>query len=994
MRFSDVPHFILKEFIIRSFEISGQLGEIVREAGDDLINPDFIFKNRTGVEWQNTDGFVWSSAGNQETWFTDSYLIGGRKTIVTTEEGKFLELYATNEYDSYFPVRIRTSLDGIKQSRLDFDYAIDLNEPQDLLRTIQKEHYDESGNPYYSYIFKIYDLGSTTSELKNGEGLYFRNDSVFHDWLYNNAEEYLKGKYGVDFAIRNYVNIDKEYIFLGYLYYNRIEGGNNYYIEFNNIKDYVEKCIPVAQQNSNLRDFIYIAFDMLYNVAYQTQKNLWSLIDPIECDEILLDDLGGYYGINTDPLNFDIPTKRKFIKNLPDMIKAKGTYSAMLKIWRYMTGSTNRLNVYEKWIPDTLTGEVTASDYTTWLHTSYYDQADFETGAGYFWYNKYYSDSGYPEWGDNETNLILSTKYTIEPDLSTEPCLENSILSKGQIDSLYYFWELFRPINRLQNYKLLLAPLTDVSGSFVSTYDRLLVAYLDTKSNILIGQNENAAPGTHVEFIVQKNKTIVHGLNSTDLIVDLYDNNLNWVPRSYINYIEIKDSNRIEIDLNTEISYFILLRRGANTYTPADEDEFENPFNSVNLITQFYKNEYVTEPKNVYYSIDYITTDSPDLTEYFAYPARRRQYVESPSSLWQIDHNMSYTAIFIDVLNENEEKIYPKNIKIIDGQSVEIEFYSPVAGSVLIYPIGQHDTGATDIGSYVSNDTGSSFTINHGIGTSDLLIHIFDSDLNRIKPDTIEIIDDNNISIVLEESKTVYTFIKGIVTGDIYDYLLGSYTWIITTLQHNFRQKVYQYYDGDRIEYPDSVRIATEERIVIDDDDVDKTIMLPADYTQQINTEMSIWDINHELGVLGIIVNTYDENWNLITPADIVIDDQDNCTVYFDSATKGYVRISRVADPSFEIITDQLTGSTLLLSNEQDDLSTYQEEVELQKMTDQGDFLYLEYTVPEETSINIVEMGLKSPEGNIVFISKLSPLYKREKFEMNILYKVSKSTLR
>lgn len=183
MKFSEIPHFIINKFIERSHALQNEA------ITDQQINVE------------------------------DSYLYGPRKRIVTFEEGRYLELYVKYE-DGFSPVSLRTEPGGYDDNKFYMTPVHNLNFPSDLYDTIQEEHYDEDGDPYYSYVFEVYNLWENKKplEIENGLPLYMRKDSIFHDWIRNYAAEIFKDTYNIDFVMRQYVNTDKSFIYLGVIY--------------------------------------------------------------------------------------------------------------------------------------------------------------------------------------------------------------------------------------------------------------------------------------------------------------------------------------------------------------------------------------------------------------------------------------------------------------------------------------------------------------------------------------------------------------------------------------------------------------------------------------------------------------------------------------------------------------------------------------------------------------------------------------------------------
>ncbi|MFW6377484.1 MAG: hypothetical protein ACOCZ5_02445 [bacterium] len=194
--------------------------------------------------------------------------------------------------------------------------------------------------------------------IPNGSEIYFRKDSLFHQWVRNYGPERLKDKHKIDFLIRNYINIDKPYIYLGTLYKNNaytkpfisktddpvqdffnyihkraMFPENAYYLLYYNIKNFVIDCIPEHQRTEKFKEFLYYNFDIIYNEVYSTQKDIPNAIDPLECDYEFLWDLCKYYNFDLDEIKIeDESVKRNFVRLLPFLLKKRGTYSSVYAI--------------------------------------------------------------------------------------------------------------------------------------------------------------------------------------------------------------------------------------------------------------------------------------------------------------------------------------------------------------------------------------------------------------------------------------------------------------------------------------------------------------------------------------------------------------------------------------------------------------------------------------------------------------------------------------
>lgn len=1263
MKFSEIPHFIIKKFIDRSYFLQSE-DAYEYEEGETLLNPDFVFQDRDGVyNWENTEDFTWSGV-SLDTWINDSYLMGPRKSIVTYEEGIFLELYYKDK-EGFHPIRIKVYSNTNQDEKFNFKHIHDLNYPSDLYETVSTEHYDEEGDSYLSYIFEVYDIWDNKIEIESSTSLYFRKDSVFHDWLVDNAPALLEEQYNISFIIDQYINVDKPFVYLGDVYKNSSKGSDEYFWLHYNINNFVVESIPEHQRTEKIVDFIYLAFNVLYNNIYQSQKNFWSAIDPIECDEELLNNISEYYDINLDRETFSsMSNKRMFIKYLHNILSSKGTYTGMYTIWKYITQSKNRLNLYERWHSKELSGYIDESDYVDWLYTSFYDSADFDSGAGIGWYDEYFNkpypyyestlseyesevasgyigaytnslsskdiitqfytdediiypneifidqdyiyhstventkivitesdfeirkegsvwnishglnsdavliqiqdDSGYVFYSDDieivdsnnvkisftentegnvkirkmgniggtlepnsyisnntgssftishslntsdlivevydsdfkkifpisistidnnnieiiiddsietytfiqqasvvETssgststsggvsdgiedtrNLQLSTQYIIEADLTEFPVESEKIISKETTDILFRFWEEFRPIHRTSKYQMIISPITDFTGQNVSLYDRQLIPYLNTKLLFVLGTVEKIESGAYIDYITNKKTHIVnHQLGSTRLLIDVYDRYFSKITFDEINYIKTLSENRVEVDFVSEKSFFVMVKKAEDFYLKSDYDDtviIKHPHNTISIVTQSVLGGYIVEAEYIQLSgndtIYYSPTEEIDNIWSFPSDFTSKTFEDT---IWEIKHNLGNDAVIMEIYDEDNYKLHPDNIQIIDENNVEVSFQSSTKGRCEIVSVGNVGSSANS-DCFISNNTSNNFTINHGLNQN-TIIQIYDSSFNRIKPKNIQIVDDNNIEVWLEETFETYTFIRGTSTE------VSGYDWVLNSLEFgwNFYNKTNRFYEDEYVKSPDTVKINDERQLLITGENINKTALHSIDYTDEISVASTEWNVNHLLDTLGLIIDTYDENWEKIYPSSIQIDDSNRCTITFDNAKKGHVLITKVGNPSVDLITDQLDSTVLYLSSIEETLGKYSfydptgglpstpenedtyissntangwvqyhiykydeesdswietvdndswiEEVNINRLREDSDFMYTEFKIDSSVEMNIREMLIVGDE-SLVY-SECAEIHKPSNCEMNIFFRLSKSEI-
>jgi len=281
MQFSEIPHFIFKNYI------------------------HFVFINPTE---QYKDKYIHKSNIN----FENSYIVGSRVNVIFVQLTDLLNFYIEDENKNLIPVSF----------------------------TFKKKLLKDDNR----FLITIPD----SDWLHNGTKIYFKNDSHFHLWMQEVGYNRISDKYNQSFDFNKLINYNKDLLYIGQIYH---KDGDEWYINHYNIWNYVVDCIPPHQQTKKLKDFVYINFDMIYNEVYHAQKNIWNLIDPVNCLDECLEYLISYFGVDFKKIEFiDDDAKRWFITRLIWLLKQKGTYSGLYNIWNIITkNSNNRLNVYERW---------------------------------------------------------------------------------------------------------------------------------------------------------------------------------------------------------------------------------------------------------------------------------------------------------------------------------------------------------------------------------------------------------------------------------------------------------------------------------------------------------------------------------------------------------------------------------------------------------------------------------------------------------------------
>lgn len=218
-----------------------------------------------------------------------------------------------------------------------------------------------------SFAFKIWmkkELSEDIS-LEPENELYLRIDSLFYDWYRKNLKNYgneltnngikvltEKEIEDAEFSPWNHENFINENILFAFVgccwpMWNR---RNSWKIFHKSMKDFMINSIPDNDISPAFRVFTWELFDRVYQEVYNQQKNIYTLLDPEEINEKFLGYLALFYNFDLDVFNdVSLTNRRYFIRNLPYLLKKKGSWTSLKMIWENLLRQTNRLTFYERW---------------------------------------------------------------------------------------------------------------------------------------------------------------------------------------------------------------------------------------------------------------------------------------------------------------------------------------------------------------------------------------------------------------------------------------------------------------------------------------------------------------------------------------------------------------------------------------------------------------------------------------------------------------------
>ena len=258
----------------------------------------------------------------------------------------------------------------------------------------------------------------------------------------------------------------------------------------------------------------------------------------------------------------------------------------------------------------------------------------------------------------------------------------------------------------------------------------------------------------HIQSTESDYWEITHGLETDDVFYELYSGDEEII---YPETFDIIDENNVLLTFSEPITGVCVLNKLASY-------EYER-YNYVNHnldqqwpISQYY---YRSESEN----IEQIN--------------------------WVIDYNFSSENIIFEVYDDKNYIISPNNAQISNnGNRLTIYFDEITYGKCIIKDANQHSS------KYVhdQNSANDTWTINHGLGTNELLYDVYDSNNYKIYPEKVTVTED---TMVLEFDRNITG--RCIIINDVdhvYSIDEPSDYWVVN---HNFESTniFYQLYNGN-----------------------------------------------------------------------------------------------------------------------------------------------------------------------------------------------------
>ena len=729
-KFSDSPYFMIRDFLheIRNTKHRNQkeidykwdvvfVSTFTNTTSTGYLEGNFDFNDDTGDDIVFTDfatnkyNIIYHYNPNEEQQ-NNSYIVSPFININTHGNG-ILNLFVKELGEGYIPITVRfESIDGDRFNFSSHDTGDSILPGDTITATL-------SGANYRFDEYNTSIRHGFTNFFNNNRETYWRKDSLFHDWLRKYAKTYYKNKWNIDLNIRKYINYDKCFLFFHKIFKDR--NGVDCRIIFYGMKNFIMDAVPEHQRTPKFNEFMDIFFDELYQEGYNQLKDVWNLLDAMYTAIEYLGYLSKFYDM-FDVEEFDINElqKREFVRDMIWILKRKGTYTDYFILWRILTNTINKLNIYERWHTkdvDTWSdwpSSINQFDTSTWPNYPYYSNTNGLTnvpptewhdviytqkpeyhqppvsgGAGSVYYNQ-----TYPCTIDtyNASNMILSTHFIVEIDVSSEPMDYDKIISKETWEKISVYWEYIRPVNRVSHYRIVLAPITNFSGQFISLYKESFdkVAYVKSQSVYYYSLITGAYIHTQQ---TPSNEWIIHHNLGGRLHIQVFDTLFNEIIPEEITFIS---NSVLKVSFNSPVDGFALIKRADASQTQNPESltwDIINNFNNDKLIINFDEDnmksyEGSLELIDNIHSTATFSDNNSLIRQNVISEGNVIFFQNTPSTEWDVYHYLGTNGVIANVYDMNNERINPSEFILGDPDKMKLIFDHPQDGYIILIRVG------------------------------------------------------------------------------------------------------------------------------------------------------------------------------------------------------------------------------------------------------------------------------------------------------------------
>ena len=806
-----------------------------------------------------------------------------------------------------------------------------------------------------------------------------------------------------------YVNNNKSYLFFGNI---NVEGSSTVNIFYRGMKDYAVEALPYHNRTEFLTAFMNVAFDKFYQQIYHLINDVWNLQDPYEIHTDFLHYIYQMFSMG-QPLLSSEDIQRQYAAALVDLMKRKGTYSALYIIWKAIAGySNNLMNVYERWHPWNIP-DVPKGYFEDYLYTSnpLYLHSPPTMGAGSAYYGASMTTTG----GEAIAFNTPSKQWYVNHSLGT--------------------WNVI-----VQCYDL------DYNGIIPNEI------YVIDGNNIMITFDEYASGVVHIVEADEQvygpegvKWTVVHNQNVREVIAQVMDENM---PRPYRNVIMPKEiilngTNQITVDwdstsyegrINIEKESFIHIQASAS------KTWIINHSYGVYVIFQVYDASYnMIQPSNVKIANDMLILTFDDEVTGYAIVSRltsSRIYPEDPFGPTDLRMSPHY-RVEIDVSTEPMSKYDIIDEDVMNTLITEWERVRPVCKfahySVVISPktnfsrfyipmysndykanlntkcVPVIDNPNEDCAVYWREHRNRRWIVQHRLNSMNVMVQCYDLDGNIIEPKSMTNIDQNYVEIIFNSPQAGYAYS---CIADSYTSLIpASASWnLVHTIGQQFPlvqidDENYGKLIPKMITMPDvneyNVTFAHSQSgygILLEPEQIPSDAGYSYEHIQ--STPASTWTVYHMFDAQAVLVTCYDDDNNVIYPADIKLTSRNYCTITFSTAITGKAVVRAIGRRGY-LMGDiysrleylQVGDGTKGIGWKPDKFNSLESVIgtySISRATD-ANYYYVKAIIDDPVEMTITEIGIFDINDEICFYSYSSPIYKPANVDLYIWYRIEKT---
>ncbi len=121
-----------------------------------------------------------------------------------------------------------------------------------------------------------------------------------------------------------------------------------------------------------------------------------------------------------------------------------------------------------------------------------------------------------------------------------------------------------------------------------------------------------------------------------------------------------------------------------------------------------------------------------------------------------VTHNLGTENVFVQVTDASGNIVIPEDIDITSGTALTLAFGAAFTGSVLVVALQQ---GVRQFNASWSAQT--TVVISHGLGTTAVIVQVYDGSGNQVIPQTVEITNANTVTLTFGASFTGSAVVMG-----------------------------------------------------------------------------------------------------------------------------------------------------------------------------------------------------------------------------------------